>query len=263
MISSMLFSVALGFSANQVMVQDEACNFSIQHDLHVAEHEVVLRDNQDELWRVSRNGQLFVNGSQADTSRHQTRLLQQYHQGIYSQSQDLVFVVAEALDIANFAVSSVFNELLGGDADSQINKLQQAISDELDTIVQEQGEYLVIRGSELDAFGNNLDSVINEEMEALIAESMGSVLMQVGKAMMFGSGSMDERMESFETRMESMGERVEAEVEARAEQLEARAEGMCEQVQALADIEVELSKDFSVFKDYPLFERAPDHKPAK
>ncbi|MGX5915031.1 DUF2884 family protein [Aliidiomarina sp. Khilg15.8] len=263
MISSMLFSVALGFSANQVMVQDEACNFSIQHDLHVAEHEVVLRDNNEELWRVNRDGQLFVNGTQADTSRHQTQLLQQYQQGIYSQTQDLVVVVAEALDIANYAVSSVFNELLGGKADSKISKLQQAISAELDNIVQQQDEYLVIRGSELDALGDNLDSVIDEEMEALIAESMGSVLMQVGKAMMFGSGSMDERIASFEERMESMGERVEAEVEARAEKLEARAEGMCQQVQTLASIELELSEDFTAFKEYPLFERSHDHKPAK
>lgn len=263
MISSMLFSVALGFSANQVMVQDEACNFSIQHDLHVAEHEVILRDNEQELWRINEHGELFIDGEQTTTNRQQAQLLQDYHQGLYSQTQSVVEVIAEALDIANFAVASVFNELLGGGADSKISKLQQSISEQLSTVVQEQGDYLIVRGSRLDAFGDNLDGVISEEMEALIAESMGSVMMQVGKAMLFGSGNIEERMASFEERMESMGEQVEADVEARAEALEARAEGMCDEVQALAAIEHTLGQDFPIFSQYPLFNDSRDHDSAK
>lgn len=253
MISSLLFGAALGFSANQVMVQDEACNFSIQHDLHVAEHEVVLRDNDAQLWRITDDGELFIHGEQADTNRQQARLLQEYHQGLYSQTENVVEVIAEALDIANFAVATVFNELLGGNADSKISKLQQSISDQLDTVVQKQNNYLIVRGSQLETFGDNLDSVINEEMEALIAESMGNVMMQVGKAMLFGSGNIDERMAAFEQRMESMGEQVETQVETRAAALEVRAEDMCADVQALAAIEQKLSNDFPAFSQYRLF----------
>jgi hypothetical protein len=67
----------------------------------------------------------------------------------------------------------------------------------------------------------------------VMEDAMGEFLVQMGKSMLNGEGSM----ESFERRMEKMGKDIETKVEGRTKNIEQEAKKLCEMLTTIDDSE--------------------------
>lgn len=218
---------------------NQQCQLQLNNDLLIERQQVQLLSNNQPLWRINNDGKLWLDNQPVKTDADTRKLLQQYQQGVRQQAEDTVLIVTEAMSLASTAVEQVLTELTGKplSKNKPLQQVLQNIHHSTDSIIVRRGEQLEIRGSQLHqldkAFGPEFDAAI----EQLVQESMGSILWQLGKAMMGGSGDFEQRMNAFGQRIELFGEQLEQSMTASATVLEQRGDALCQQLQQLDQLE--------------------------
>ncbi|MFN3710260.1 MAG: DUF2884 family protein [Alishewanella aestuarii] len=240
--------------ANPV-VAEQSCQFQLEHDLVISPTQVILQQQQQSLWTIDQQGRLWLAGKEQSTDAESRALLQQYQAGVREQAINTVELVQAGLQLAGTAVEQVLTELTGKSLAQhpQMRDVLAKIQQSTDEIIVRRGEQLEVRGSALSkldqAFGPEFDAAI----ESLVEESMGNIMLQIGKAMVSGQGTFEQRMEAFGQRMEKFGEQLEQNMQAKASVLEQRGEAMCQQVQQLDQLESQIQQRLPAMAAYDLF----------
>ncbi|CUS48309.1 MAG: hypothetical protein HLUCCO02_08340 [Idiomarinaceae bacterium HL-53] len=250
--------LAAGLLASSVSVGDtninlnDQCRMTLNHELRVSSEQVTLIDNEQEVWRIDAQGALYIKGEYSEQPEHVQDMLVEYKQGVERQTDAVIYVVGEALHITHEALTSVFSEMFSENhrVVRRIDDLQETLSVEFDNIAQTVGNETIIRGQELDSFGDRLGDTIEHEVDEIVSSSMGSMLVMIGKELIKGGGDMQE----FEQRMERMGENLESRIEERTARIEERADQMCDEMMALNELEANLATTIPAFANYPLFQ---------
>lgn len=232
-----------------------SCNFQLEHDLLIDRHEVVLQKDQQDLWRIDSQGQLWLEGKKHATDQDTQQLLQQYQAGVRQQANATVDIVTQALELATDAVAQVVTELSGKPLTAHPS-LQQAfakIQQTNDNIIVRRDNTLLLKGSELSQLDHTFDTEFEKAVEDLVQDSIGNIMLQIGKAMSSGEGSFEQRMEAFGQRMERFGERLEAGLQAKAELIEQRGEALCAEMQTLNTVENTLQQRLPAMAKFDLF----------
>lgn len=251
--------------SSAVMAHDnQSCNVSLDKDLAISSAEVSLNDAGAELWRISNNGELWLDGKAVKTDSNTRALLREYQAGVRTQTLETVSLVEDALVLAADAVNSVLTELTGDsiEAHPALQKALDNINERTHSIIKRDGSDMYVYGSRLE----NLDQAFGEEFEQAIEEavtqSMGSIFMLIGKAMASGEGTFEQRMEAFGERMERFGEDLEARMQSKSAQLEQRGEAMCGNLQQLDALETQIQQLLPQMKKYDLIEVGSSKKTA-
>lgn len=251
--------IAVSLLASSVAIGDanlnfgEECRITVDHEVHVSSEHVRLLDDGQEMWRINAQGELYVEGEYAAQSEEVQTMLIEYRNGVEEQTEAVVYVVGEALHITHEALTSVFTEMFSADhrVVERIEELHQTLSVEFENVAYEENGETVIRGQELDSFGDRLGDTIEQEVEEIVSSSVGSLLAMIGKELISGGGSMEE----FEQRMDTMATDLETRIEERTARIEERADQMCDQIVELNVIETELATHIPAIANYPLFQQ--------
>jgi len=234
--------------------QDAQCSLQLEQDLKISPALVELADHGQSLWKIDRDGNLWLEGQSQRLTTEQRQLLQQYQAGLRDGAEQTAVLVADAMKLAMHAVSEVMTELTGNDI-SDYDELQSAFDKvELSSsqLIVRDGSNVEIRGSQLDQLDDAFGPEFEQAMESAIKDSMGSILVQLGTAMMFGDGDFEQRMEAFGERMDRMGDRIEQSVNVQASVLEQQGDELCGRLSTLTLVEQQLQQSLPVFKTYQL-----------
>ncbi|MCH8539120.1 MAG: YggN family protein [Alkalimonas sp.] len=255
--SSMIISTALALSMAGTTINQQQCNFQLQHDLTMTPQQLTVSSGSTELWRIDQDGQLWLQQQPQQTSPAHREQLQQYRDGVYQQGQTTVRIVIEAMDLAYSAVDQVLTELTGRPLAQHkaMQSAMQKVDDARSRIISEQGDSLVIRGSQLDALGDAFGPEFEAAIEEVVQSSMSSIFWQLGKAFFSGEGSFEQRMEAFGERMEKFGEELEASMDLQAAALEQQGDALCDQIQQLTVLEQDLISELPKLAPYALFQQ--------
>ena len=261
MTTSMINLVAAGaLSFGPTTVNPGAqCAVNFEHDIVVSPHSLsITRDQQS--WGRDAQGMLTFNQEPQSVDAKTSELLAEYHQGIYAQASQFDDIMAEAAAMTRYALNTTFSEMFSPRhrVVKRIDSLADDIEADMRSLVGRDGETFYIYGSQLDDFSDRLSATLDEEIDNIVTESMGSMFMLIGRALLTGSGGFEQRMEQFGERMENMAENLEAEMESRAEKLEAVAQGMCEQMLELQVIESQLQQSHASLTDLDVFSARAD-----
>lgn len=250
--SAVMFST---FSLSAMAHQDHSCNVEFENDLVISSSNVALQENGNTLWQISDDGQLTLNGKTVAVNNDTRKLLRDYQAGIRSQTNDTIALVEDALVMASEALTTVLAELTGKPLDEH-PAMQQAlekISDAANQIVVRDGDNVYLYGSKLNNFDDAFGADFEQAIEEAVSQSVGSIMLLVGKAMTNGEGSFEQRMEAFGQRMEKFGEDLEAKMDIKAAALEQRGEAICSQVSQLDDLETRIQQQIPAMQQYDLF----------
>ncbi|SNY49311.1 Protein of unknown function [Arsukibacterium tuosuense] len=255
--SSLLASaVVLGsISLNAMAHSNQSCNIEFDKDLVISKSSVQLQDNGNTLWQISDDGQLILNGEPVTVNNDTRLLLRDYQAGIRSQTLETVALVEDALIMASEALTTVLSELTGKSLDDY-PAMQQAltkINDAADQVVVQDGDNTYLYGSRLDSIDQAFGPEFEQAIEDAVSQSMGSIMMLVGKAMTSGEGSFEQRMEAFGEKMEKFGENLEAKMDIKAAALEQRGDAICSQVSQLDALETRIQQQIPAMQQYDLF----------
>ncbi|WP_416307332.1 DUF2884 family protein [Neptunicella sp. SCSIO 80796] len=213
-------------------------NFDGQVKLDKNQLTVELTDHR----KVTINGQnAWIDGKALSLNSDQQQLIQQYHSGITTLAPQVADIALEAVSMAGDGVSLAFSRLLGED-----DKLVLDLTEEFSELRKEMKlQFYADDGSiRFDSskfdngdFGDAFEQRFEDKIESLVERSMGSLMIAVGKQMLF-SGDAD----GFEKKMDDFGETIEHEMEFRGEKIEQKADQICYALVGINDIETKISE---------------------
>lgn len=240
-------------------VKEEACEVSIQHDITVSEDFVRVFDGEQTLYRIQTNGEFWVGDEFVELSEGQQAVGREYVLALNKAVPEVTALVSEALNMAGESVGAALEAAFGADnslSTTVQTSLSQA-SEHFNSVVSRHGNEYTLSHSSVD----HLDDVFGQEFETKIAsavkESVGSILMVLGKAIVSGDGDFEDRMEAFNQRMESMGLQIEQNMAAVGKSMEVKGEQLCRDFDRIRQLELTLRTGVPSLANSALFKTLP------
>lgn len=256
-VCSTLSLSTLVYSNSAAAHSNQSCNIEFDKDLVINSRSVQLQDSGNTLWLISDEGRLTLHGKTMKVDNETRELLRDYQAGIRQQTVETVALVEDALLMASEALTTVLNELSGKSLD-EYPAMQQAlakISDAANQVVVQDGDNTYLYGSRLENIDQAFGPEFEQAIEEAVTQSMGSIMMLVGKAMTSGEGNFEQRMEAFGAKMEKFGENLEAKMDIKAAALEQRGDALCAQVTELDALETRIQQQIPAMQQYDLFQK--------
>ncbi|MFT4731381.1 MAG: hypothetical protein ACI89W_000391 [Gammaproteobacteria bacterium] len=231
------------FNVNASQYNSEQCDINLEGDFRFAENTLTLKTKADDEVRITDSYTVFLNGQKLVLSAEERTWVKGYYDGIEQSIPQVMTVAAEGVQIANYAVTEVLRGFLGAQSKvaSQLEVKLNDLYGKLKDHVYQNPESLTFDSAKLESelglgpdFNAEVDLIVSDVME----NAMGEFLVQMGRSMLNGDGSMA----SFEQRMEEMGEAIETKVEGQTESIEKEAKKLCEMLTTIDVSESNIQK---------------------
>lgn len=206
---------------------DNQCNMQLHGSVTFDHGDLTIATESGEQVLITPSHQLYVDNQAVDLNSDEQRWVSDYYTSIESAIPMTVEIARDGIKIASYAVTEVFTELLGADNDltEDFDKLFVDLSSQIDErFYATDGTYKFdSSGLEGDWADAAWSQEFDEKVESLVERSTGSLLMAIGRQMMFEDGDMDD----FADRMSNVGDIIEQRVEGQADALEGKADALC------------------------------------
>ncbi|MCW8109640.1 YggN family protein [Alteromonas ponticola] len=206
---------------------DSDCDVSLDGNLRYHQGVLEIESDNGTTFTINQAHELYVESKKLELNATQQRAVSDYYENISDAIPMTVTIAMEGLQLASSAVSEVFAELLGdNDIVRDFDELFTELSSEINTrFYDENGGYRVDTRefNDDDWMSSTWEDRFEERVESLVEQSIGRIMIAVGKEMVWEGGDID----AFADKMERFGENIENKVEHQAEALEDKAEELC------------------------------------
>lgn len=234
-----IFTLALA-STSTFVLAGNSCDVNLDANFALKNDQITFSNDDRELYRITKSNELVIEGKTLDLSASQQASVNAYASSIRDSVPQVRSIALEGVNLAIEGVNLAFNGLLGegNDIGEELTFELNEVRDQLATKFDAESGIYIGDGHEMaeDIFGEDFEQRFEQVLESAIERSMGSLLIAVGREMLFSGGDM----EAFEARMEDFGNDIESQMEARAESLEEAANELCYSMKEIDELEEEL-----------------------
>jgi len=242
--------------AAPVSAHDNECNVSVNHDVTVNKDYMRVFEGDKTLFKINTDGSLWVDGKAIDLDDKHQAISRKYVNEVQDLVPEVYEVVSDALSVSGKAIGASLNEAFGegNELGASIQSALQRASEKLDETIAQDGESYTLSEDNFNGIDDAFGEEFEQEIEQAVENSLGAILMTMGKAMMSGEGDFESRMEAFGQRMEAFGERMETDMEGMAEGLEAKGEKLCMRMHKADSLEQQLQAAVPALAAYDLIQ---------
>ncbi|MCL1078287.1 DUF2884 family protein [Parashewanella spongiae] len=259
LIISALFSTTAALAHEN---KDSECDVALNYDISLTSDSLVVSDNGKEKYRIEDN-KLFVLGKKIPLDSRQSQLLNKYSDEMSDQVPEVIELVNDAVEMASGAVSIALTPLLGDTAGAKMDDMMKGIEARVAEVAYQNGDEYYLGATE-STLENVFDEEFEKEIETAVQSSIGSIMMAVGGQLMSSEGgSFEEKIASFEKKMEGIGSQIESQVEVQSANFEQKAELMCENFKSLATLEEQVRNEIPELADFVVAVNESEYKNLK
>jgi hypothetical protein len=237
----------------------EQCSVNFNYGVIIAPNHIRIIEHSRTIIQINGENQLFVEGYEIELTVEQQQLISQFVFGIREQVPEIVSIAIEGVDIGLKAVNKAIGSLTGENSASQ-QKIQTKFNElkwRIRTRFNQSANNYYIAPQDFADFDNIFKGDFEQEIEEIISNSIGTILLAVGEAMISDSSdkhSSEQRLSTFDERMETMGKGIELELTANTNALENKAEKFCLELTKLDKIENKIHNSIKQLKPFNLIE---------
>ena len=251
------FTVSL---ASSTAFSHESCNVDLSAGFTINTNSIEFLQDEGEndgkqrsLYKIIEGKKLLIDSQNIELTDTQQALLQKYDEKIRQLVPQVRSVAIEGVDLAVDGVNLAFNALLGegnsvaADLTKELTLIRAQVIDKLSI---ENGISVGVDGLESEELlGKDFDQRIESAIEKAVLNSMGSIMIAVGRQMMAADGDG----QNFETRMEDFGDTIEREMTVRTAQIEKKAQALCLSIAEVDALEEQLKWQIKPLADTNVF----------
>jgi len=233
------------------------CSVNFNYGVIIDPNHIRMTEKGITVVQINGESQLFVEGIQQTLSIEQQSLISQFSLGIRSQVPEIVSIAIEGVDIGLKAVNKAIGSLTGENSAAQ-QKIQTKFDElkwRIRTRFNQSANNYYIAPQDFNDFADIFTGEFEQEIEEIISDSIGTILLAVGEAMISDdsdSPGSEKRISTFDERIETMGKDLELEVSASTNALANKAEQFCLQLSELDKIEHEIQHSIKSLKRFNL-----------
>jgi len=237
----------------------QQCSVNFNYGVIIDPNHIRIVDKGQTVIQINGENQLFVEGREVELNQKQQQLINQFSLGIRNQVPEIVSITIEGVDIGLKAVNKAIGSLTGENSASQ-QKVQikfDELKSRIRTRFNQSANNYYIAPQDFADFDDIFTGEFEQEIEEIISDSIGTILLAVGEAMINGNnnnGHSEQRLSTFDDRMKAMGKDLELEISASANALEKKTEKFCLKLTQLDDIEDEIQHSIKPLSQFNLIE---------
>ena len=246
------------FGLSSFNSQSKQCSVNFNYGVIIDPDHIRMIDHGQTVVQINGETQLFVEGREQELDVTQQQLITRFVQGIRAQVPEIVSIAIEGVDLGLKAVNKAIGSLTGENSAAQ-QKIQ-ARFDELKARIRtrfnQSANNYYIAPQDFADFDDIFTGEFEQEIEEIISDSIGTILLAVGEAMISDDSShgSEQRISTFDDRLETIGKDLELEISASANALERKAEKFCLKLSELDRIESEIHHSIKSLKQFNLIE---------
>lgn len=238
--------------------QSKQCSVNFNYGVIIDPAHLRMIDHGQTIVQINGENQLFVEGRELALNVKQQQLISQFVLGIRAQVPEIVSIAIEGVDLGLKAVNKAIGSLTGENSASQ-QKIQTKFDElkwRIRTRFNQSANNYYIAPQDFADFDDIFTGEFEQEIEEIISDSIGTILLAVGEAMISDDSShgSEQRLSTFDDRMETMGKDLELEITASANDLAKKAEKFCLKLSDLDKIEGEIHRLIKPLKQFNLIE---------
>lgn len=240
--------------------KSEQCSVNFNYGVIIDPSHIRIIDMGQTVVQINGGNQLFVEGREIPLNQEQQQLINQFSLGIRKQVPEIVSIAIEGVDIGLKAVNKAIGSLTGENSASQ--QQVQTKFDELKWRIRarfnQSANNYYIAPQDFADLDDIFTGEFEQEIEEIISDSIGTILLAVGEAMINDSnnnnGHSEQRLSTFDDRIETMGKDLELEISASANALENKAKQFCLKLSELDEIESKIHQSINLMSQFNLID---------
>ena len=204
------------------------CNVELNGNMQLENNVLTVVLDNDAHMTIDQDKILYVDGIALKLDTKQQGWVDNYYDGINQAVPQAASIATDAVALASIALHEVFTELLGSDS-TELADLSEKLRN-LDQQIQynfyaDNGDIRLYSSSfeNGEFFGKQWEAQFEEAIKNLAIESMGHLMVAIGKQLIFSGEDMHE----FEQKMDRFGQKMEQKVKYQATALEKKAGVFC------------------------------------
>jgi hypothetical protein len=221
----------------------ENCDVNFRYGVVIDPTHVRLLNNDTTYIQITNNTQLFISGREIILNGKQKALLKQYAQRIRQQVPEIVSIAVDGVDVGLEAVNKVIGGLTGENSDSH-QQFQERFTDmqwRLRSRFNQSEQNYYIAPQDFDDFDEIFSGEFEEEIEEIVSQSLGSILMAVGEAIVKDdSDDTENRDGDFAQKMEKLGQDLKIGLSTQTNALDKKVKLFCDNLKQLNLLEEEV-----------------------
>jgi len=239
----------------------QQCSVNFNYGVVIDPSHIRMIDMGQTIVQINGINQLFVKGREIELNQDQQQLISQFSLGIRKHVPEIVSIAIEGVDIGLKAVNKAIGSLTGENSASQ-QKIQTKF-DELKWRIRarfnQSANNYYIAPQDFADLDDIFTGEFEQEIEEIISDSIGTILLAVGEAMISdnihdNNGHSEQRLSTFDDRIEAMGKDLELEISANANALKNKAEQFCQKLSELDEIENKIQQSINSMSQLNLIE---------
>lgn len=245
LISTLLTSQALA----------KQCDINLNYGVIIDPTHVRIIEHGKTYIQVNGQNQLFIHGNETPLSIEQAKLINHYFSGIRQQIPEIVSIAIESVDVGRNVVNKVITGITGENSSSH-QKLQKQF-DELQWRIRTRFNHsdnsFYIAPQDFENFDDVLAGEFEEEIETIVANSVGTIVSAVGKAVNNSDTENSEQRPN--TLVHNMGNiSKELKLNSKISAIESKVALFCQKLKELNATEEKLNENISELTSFNLID---------
>lgn len=239
------------------------CNVNFNYGVVIDTKHVRILDRGQTYVQFNGEHQVFVRGREVALTPENKQVVGKFVSGVREQVPQIVSIAIEGVEIGLKAVNKVIGGLTGENSASH-RKIQEKF-DEMQIRLRKRFNHsdksYYIAPQDFDEFDEIFAGEFEQEIEEIVSDSIGTILIAVGEAMANrDEDDIEQRVNTFDQRIESMGAELKLEVGEKADKLEAKAEKFCVNLSLLDHVETEMQLTIPELAEFNLISTNTDYE---
>lgn len=249
-------------------VQAEKCDVNFKYGVVIDPLHIRMIKDEVTYIQITRNQQLFIYGREIILSNKQMTLLSEYSESLRQQVPEIVSIAIEGVDVGLNAVNKAIGGLINDDSES--NRLFQKRFNEMQWNLRarfnrsDQSYYIAPQN--FNDFDEIFSGEFKKEIEHIVTQSLGSILMAVGDAMVERTGQdkdlkKDKNNIVLNHNMSSLEKELISELSTQTYALDKKAKVFCSNLRVLDKLENKIRSSIPNLNQLDLIESNIPNKP--
>jgi len=239
------------------------CNVNFNYGVVIDTNHVRILDHGQTYVQFNGEHQVFVRGREVSLTPESKQVVAQFVSGVREQVPQIVSIAIEGVEIGLKAVNKVIGGLTGENSTSH-RKIQEKF-DEMQIRLKKRFNHsdksYYIAPQDFDEFDEIFAGQFEQEIEEIVSDSIGTILVAVGEAMANrDEDDIEQRVNTFDQRIESMGAELKLEVGEKADKLEAKAAQFCINLSLLDHVETQMQLTIPELAEFNLISTNTDYE---
>jgi len=229
-----------------------SCNLELDAGLRITENSIEFYEATQPTYKIVEDKYLVVSGQPLRLNEAQQKLVADYAAGIRAAVPEVRAMALSGIDLAITGITLTFDNLLG-----EKNQVSTQLATELNNVKSDVNRYFSAgnpisinrNGEDIpDFLDKHFATRIERVVETSVQNSIGSLMLAMGKEALLAGGDMD----AFEERMNKFGEQIEQQMNERAAGMAVQSEKFCDTMVDVNALEEQLKRAIPAVESFNL-----------